>query len=161
MLFGLCNIPALFQSYIDRAVNGLEDELIVYLDNILIFRSLLEELHICIQKCLQCLRKNKLFAKLKKCQFEVTKTRLLGFIINNKGIAIEPKRVATIQNQPKPKILTQTQEFIGFVNFYRRFIFNLSEIIKPITDLTWKSIQVFKWNVISCLDYDQRYVFIE
>jgi len=52
MLFGLCNIPALFQSYIDRAVNGLEDELIVYLDNILIFRSLLEELHICIQKCL-------------------------------------------------------------------------------------------------------------
>ena len=33
--------------------------------------------------------------------------------------------------------------------------------MKPITDLTWKSIQAFKWNVISCLDYNQRYVFIE
>jgi len=58
--------------------------------------------------------------------------RMLGFVVNKKGITIEPERVNTILDWPEPKMLTQVQEFIGFVNFYHRFIFNISDILKPI-----------------------------
>ena len=96
MPFGLCNTPASFQSYLDQALKGLENKLITYLDNILVYGAILEELCIWTRYCLQCLRENKLFAKLKKCEFEVTKMRMLGFVVNKKGITIEPERVNTI-----------------------------------------------------------------
>ena len=53
MSFGLYNAPALFQSYIDKALQGLEDKLVAYLDNILIFGSILDELHEHTYHCLQ------------------------------------------------------------------------------------------------------------
>jgi len=66
----------------------------------------------------------------------VTETRILGFIVNEKGLTMEPEHIKTITNWPVSTILIQVQEFIGFVNFYYRFIFNISEIMKPITNLT-------------------------
>jgi len=72
--------------------------------------------------------------------------KILGFVVNKKGITMESKRVNMILDWPEPKMLTQVQEFIGFVNFYHRFIFNMSDILKPITDLTRKNMQLFKWN---------------
>ena len=66
----------------------------------------------------------------------MTETRILGFIVNEKGLTMEPEHIKTITNWPVSTILIQVQEFIGFVNFYYRFIFNISEIMKPITNLT-------------------------
>jgi len=121
----------------------MEDKLIVYLDDILIYRSILEELCDQTEWCLQQLWENKLFVKLKKYKFEVTETRMLGFIVNEKGLTMEPEHIKTITNWSVPTTLTQVQEFIDFVNFYHRFIFNISGIIKPITDLTWKTTSQF------------------
>ena len=66
----------------------------------------------------------------------MTETRILGFIVNEKGLTMEPEHIKTITNWPVSTTLIQVQEFIGFVNFYYRFIFNISEIMKPITNLT-------------------------
>jgi len=70
--------------------------------------------------------------------------KILGFVVNKKGITMESKRVNMILDWPEPKMLTQVKEFIGFVNFYHRFIFNISDILKPIIDLTRKNAQPFK-----------------
>ena len=139
MPFGLCNTPASFQSYIDQALQGLEEELIVYLDNILIFGITLKELHTCTRCCLLRLQKHSLFAKLKKCKFEVITVRMLGFIVDGEGIFMEQKRVNTISDWLEPKTLKQIQEFIGFIKFDHWFIYNLSGMMKPIIDLTRKN----------------------
>ena len=139
VLFGLCNALASFQSYINQVLQGLEEELMAYLDDILIFGTTLEELCTCIRYCLLRLWKHGLFAKLKKCKFEVTTVRMLGFIVDGEDISMEPERVNTISDWPEPKTLKQVQEFIGFMNFYCQFIYNLSDMIKPIMDLTRKN----------------------
>ena len=144
MPFGLCNIPTSFYSYVDQALKRLKDKPITYLDNILVYSTTLEELHIWTRHCLQCLRENKLIAKLKKYKFEITKLRMQDFVVNKKDITIESKRVNMILDWPELKTLTQVQKFIGFVNFYHRFIFNISDILKPIIDLTRKNAQPFK-----------------
>ena len=98
MPFGLCNVLVSFQSYMDQALQSLERELIAYLDDILIYSSTLDKLQICTRYYPQCLRDNRLFAKLKKYKFEVNQTRILGFEVNEKGIFIEPECVLTILN---------------------------------------------------------------
>jgi len=69
---------------------------------------------------------------------------MLDFVVNKKDITIESKRVNMIPDWLEPKMLTQVQRFIEFVNFYYRFIFNMLGILKPITDLTRKNTQLFK-----------------
>jgi len=89
MPFGLCNTPASFQSYVDRALQGLENELVTYLDDILIFDLTLNKLHKHTYYCLQRLQKNRLYAKLKKYEFKVTQTRMLRFIVDKESIRME------------------------------------------------------------------------
>ena len=107
MPFGLYNTSVLFQDYIDWALEGMEDKLIVYLDDILIHGLILEKLCDQMKWYLQQLQENKLFAKLKKCEFEVIETRILGFIVNEKGLTMEPEHIKTITNWPVPTILIQ------------------------------------------------------
>jgi len=64
---------------------------------------------------------------------------MLEFIVDGEDISMEPERVNTISDWPEPKTLKQVQEFIGFMNFYCQFIYNLSDMIKPIMDLTRKN----------------------
>ena len=135
MPFGLCNVPASFQSYVDQALQGLERELVAYLDNILIYGSTLDELQTRTRYYLQCLKDNGLFAKLKKCKFEVNQTRILGFEVNEKSIFIKPEYMLTILNWLESKTIIQVQELVGFINFYYRFIYNISGIMKLIIDL--------------------------
>ena len=135
MPFGLCNVLVSFQSYMDQALQSLERELIAYLDDILIYSSTLDKLQICTRYYLQCLRDNRLFAKLKKYKFEVNQTRILGFEVNEKSIFIKPEYMLTILNWLESKTIIQVQELVGFINFYYRFIYNISGIMKLIIDL--------------------------
>jgi len=61
---------------------------------------------------------------------------MLGFKVNEKGIFMEPEYMSTILNWPEPKTVIQVQELVGFINFCCRFIYNISGIMKPITDVT-------------------------
>lgn len=148
MPFGLCNAPATFQAYVDKALHdqiGLE--LIVYLDDILIFANDLYELRARTKRCLQRLRDAGLFAKLEKCIFEVQEVSFLGYIISDKGISMDSERIQTILDWRAPRKVRDVQAFIGFINFFRRFIFGFSRIIKPITDLLKKQniAKKFSW----------------
>ena len=134
--FGLTNAPATFQAYINKSLTGLMDKFcVVYLDDILIYSDAQSEHLDHVKQVLERLRRFGLYASLKKCDFFTTKVEFLGFIVSTNGLAMDQRRVAAIQEWPKPKSYHEVQVFLGFVNFYRRFIHHYSQIAGPLTGL--------------------------
>ena len=82
---------------------------------------------------LDLLRKNGLFANLKKCRFHKDEVQFLGYVILSQSIRIEDEKIEAVRNWPEPKSVQNIQVFIGFANFYWRFIRDLSRITVPLT----------------------------
>ena len=136
MPFGLANAPATFQAYINRAMAGYVDVFcVVYLDDILIYSDSEEEHQKHVKRVLDRLKQFALYANLKKCEFTTRKVEFLGYIVSVDGIAMDPRRVSTIKEWPVPTSYREVQVFLGFANFYRRFIANYSRIASPLTGL--------------------------
>ena len=124
MPFSLTNTPAIFQVYINKSLAGIINKFyIVYLDDILIFLYTKEEYLSYIKRVLDRLRQFRLFISLKKYEFFINKIEFLGFIISLTGITIDKSRVNTIISWLKPKSFYDIQVFLGFINFFRRFIY--------------------------------------
>ncbi|SPC61388.1 related to pol protein [Ustilago sp. UG-2017b] len=136
MPFGLANAPAHFQSFINdifRDIIGVY--VVVYLDDFLIFSDT-EESHVKhVTEVLTRLRSNRLFAKLSKCEFHTKTVEFLGYIIKPTGIEMDPEKVRTVKEWPMPESIHDIQRFLGFANFYRRFIAHFARIAKPLTSL--------------------------
>uniref|UniRef100_A0A1A7Z1B0 ribonuclease H n=1 Tax=Iconisemion striatum TaxID=60296 RepID=A0A1A7Z1B0_9TELE len=137
MPFGLCNSPAVFQRFfIDVLRDMLGCWVFVYLDDILVY-SKPEVDHIQhVQAVLQSLLQNHLYCKLEKCSFHQSTTTFLGYVIPAGRISMDPQKVTAITEWPVPTTIKQLQSFLGFANFYRRFIHNYSTIVAPLTTLT-------------------------
>lgn len=136
MPFGLTNAPATFQAYINRALKGLIDEfVIVYLDDILIYSQNEEEHEEHVKRTLQRLKDANLYAKTSKCEFHVRELKFLGYIISDKGTSMDMERVETITNWPEPRSIRDVQGFLGFTGFFRRFIRSFSIIAVGLTEL--------------------------
>ncbi|UTT89702.1 hypothetical protein NDA17_007024 [Ustilago hordei] len=144
MPFGLANAPAHFQSFINdifRDIIGIY--VVVYLDDFLIFSDT-EEAHVKhVTEVLTRLRSNRLFAKLSKCEFHTKTVEFLGYIIKPTGIEMDPEKVCTVKEWPMPESIHDIQRFLGFANFYQRFIAHFAHIAKPLTALV-KPIERFK-----------------
>ena len=138
MPMGLTNSPATFQSYINRALRGyIDDFCVVYLDDILIFSRTPEEHQRHLELVLERLRQAELYANVRKCSFFQDELEFLGFIVNKDGIQMDPSRVEAIKawKDNPPQTYRDIQVFLGFCNFYRRFIFGFSRIARPLHDL--------------------------
>jgi hypothetical protein len=148
MFFGMCNSPATFQSMMDEIFRECINAgcVLIYVDDILIYHSNLEVLRRMTRKVLEILRKHQLFVKPEKCEFEVTKVEFLGLVISQGQIAMDPVKVQGVLDWPVPESLKQLHSFIGFLNFYRRFIRNFSKIAFPLNNLTKKDVQ-WKWGL--------------
>ncbi|KAJ1571915.1 hypothetical protein NDA15_000291 [Ustilago hordei] len=144
MPFGLANALAHFQSFINvifRDIIGVY--VVVYLDDFLIFSDT-EEVHVKhVTEVLIRLRSNRLFAKLSKCKFHTKTVEFLGYIIKPMGIEMDPEKVCTVKEWPMPESIHDIQRFLGFANFYQRFIAHFAHIAKPLTSLV-KPIEWFK-----------------
>ena len=136
MPFGLANAPATFQAVINKALAGLIDiTCVVYLDDILIFAETEAEHWRRLKEVLERLRRYELFVSLKKCEFLVQEVEFLGFLVSNEGVRMDPARVEAIDKWPQPESYREIQVFLGFANFYRRFIHQYSKKAAPMTDL--------------------------
>jgi hypothetical protein len=155
MPFGLCNAPASFQSYINNALRDyLDDFCIAYMDDVLVYTNGTLEEHIQhVRKVLERLQEHELYVKLEKCEFHVQETRFLGFIISPNGVAMDPDRIKTIVDWPVPKSLYDIQVFLGFANFYRRFIEGYSRVVLPLTNLLKKT-KKFLWTKLAQEAFD-------
>ena len=139
MPFGLTNGPATFQRYINHLfVDMLDEFLTAYLDDLLIYSESRKEHTEHVKKVLQRLREAGLQADIRKCEFSVTKTKYLGFIVSTKGLEVDPEKIQAIIDWASPITVKGLQAFLGFCNFYRRFIEGYSRITKPLHQLTRK-----------------------
>lgn len=137
MPFGLTNAPASFQSYIHEVLREyLDIFVIVFLDDILIYSTEEGQHEQHVRTVLKALLTAGLFAKLPKCLFSVKRVPFLGYVITDTGVEMEADRVSTIVNWPEPESVREVQTFLGFVNFYRRFIQGFSRIAAPLTETT-------------------------
>ena len=137
MPFGLSNAPALFQKYLNKILaEKLDVFVVVYLDDILIYTKDPGQPHVeAVCWVLDQLQKYFFFANLKKCRFHQDEVRFLGYVVLLKGISIEAKKIEVVKDWPEPKSVRDIQVFLGFANFYRRFIQGFSRIAAPLTSM--------------------------
>jgi len=144
MPFGLTNAPAAFQHFVNTIFADMLDVcVVVYLDDILIYSEDMESHQQHVQEVLRQLRLHGLFAKPEKCEFHSDSVEYLGYRLSPEGLTMSPDKIQTISDWPEPRKVKDIQSFLGFANFYRRFIFNYSDIMVPLTWLTWKDAP---WN---------------
>ncbi len=129
MFFGLTNSPATFQTMMDDIFEELitDSVVVVYLDDILIFTETIEEHRKVTRRVLELLENNKLYLRPDKCEFERTTVEYLGVIISHNSVAMDPVKVAGVAEWPEPTNKKEVQSFLGFTNFYRRFIQDFSQ----------------------------------
>ena len=139
MFFGMCNSPATFQAMMDLIFQDLTDAciVIIYMDDIFLFAKDRHTLETNMKRVLQRLRENDVYLKPKKCEFEKTRIKI-GMIIEEGKISMDSGKLKGIKEWPVPTTVKQVRGFLGFGNFYRRFIKHFSEVAKPLNDLLKK-----------------------
>ncbi|XP_035994550.1 uncharacterized protein LOC118563564 [Fundulus heteroclitus] len=146
MPFGLCNAPAVFQALVNDVLRDFLNVFVfVYLDDILIYSRNLSEHQQHVRLVLQRLLENKLFVKVEKCEFHKPSVAFLGLILEGGRVRSDPEKIKAVLEWPVPETRKQLQRFLGFANFYRRFIRGYSQIAAPLHSLT--SVKVpYIWN---------------
>ena len=123
----------------------LDQFVIVFIDDILIYSRSEEEHSQHLRKVLDTLRTEKLYAKFSKCEFWIRRVEFLGHVVSEKGIHVDPSKIKAIENWSAPKTPTEIRQFLGLAGYYRKFIKNFSSIAKPLTSLTQKGV-AFDWE---------------
>ena len=146
MPFGLTNAPAVFQTLVNDILRDMINNFVfVYLDDILIFSKDRKDHTIHVRRVLQRLLENRLFVKAEKCEFSVSSTTFLGYVIASGSISMDPEKVKAVEEWPTPTHRKSLQRFLGFANFYRRFIQGYSSITAALTRLTSTKVR-FCWD---------------
>ncbi|KAL6362465.1 hypothetical protein LRP88_03747 [Fusarium phalaenopsidis] len=139
MPFGLTNAPAAFQRMINNVLREHLDIFVVcYLDDILIFSKTEEEHTEHVHKVLQTLQDAKLLVEPEKSKFHAPEVEFLGHIISHNEIRMDPKKVSAVKEWEEPTNVKEVQAFLGFANYYRKFLKAFGRIAAPLTELTKK-----------------------
>ena len=152
--FGLTNGPSNYQHYMNDVLFDFINKFVqAYLDDILIYSKTKKEHTTHVRLVLAKLREAGLQVDIEKCQFYVQETAFLGVILSTDGLKMDPKKVQAVTDWPVPRTLKQVQGFIGFCNFYRRFIKDFSKIVRPMMKLTHKD-TAFNWSADCQTSFD-------
>src|SRR5258706_12463783 len=146
MPFGLSNAPSVFQRYVnDILKERLDKGVNVYIDDIMIHTETMEEHVVLVRWVLQKLTENNLCVNPKKCVFHVLEVEFCSYTIGQRGVKMSEDKVQEIVNWRLPRNVVEVQSFLGFANFYRRFIKGFAKVTRPLTDLTRTGI-TWNWN---------------
>ncbi|XP_054826969.1 uncharacterized protein LOC129324030 [Eublepharis macularius] len=142
MPFGLTNAPAVFQRLMNDIFRDILDQfVIVYLDDILIYSRDASQHTRHVRTVLQRLRQHGLFAKLEKCAFHRPTVEFLGHVLSPHGIRMDPAKVEAVQTWQAPRSRKDVQRFLGFANYYRQFIPGLLHPL-PTPTGPWRTISM-------------------
>ena len=146
MPFGLCNAPATFQRLMNRVLGDLVPNIcLVYLDDIIVFSSTIEEHMSRLQTIFSRLRQAGLKIKPKKCSLLQSSVTYLGFLFSEQGVAPDASKFTAVQDWSSPTSLKEVRSFVGFASYYRRFVPHFSEIVEPLNRLSQKN-ATFNWT---------------
>lgn len=146
MPFGLTNAPASCQRLVnDKLHEYLDIFVVAYLDDILIYSKTKNEHIEHVLKVLAKMKEARLLLEPEKCEFHKEELTFLGFIVGRNGVKMDPAKVEAVLDWPTPGTVKEVQGFLGFANFYRRFIKDYSKEAEPLTRLTRKE-QRFVWD---------------
>ncbi|QBP37036.1 putative RdRP [Lampyris noctiluca errantivirus 1] len=134
MPFGLKNAPSTFQRLMNYVLREYIGKIcLVYLDDIIILGTSLQEHSENIRKVFQKLRENNLKIQIDKSEFFRKEVAYLGHIVSREGVKPNPDKIEAIKNYTLPKTTKEIKGFLGLLGYYRRFIPNFSKITKPFT----------------------------
>lgn len=143
MPFGLKNAPATFQRVMDDILKGLQNKTcFVYMDDIIVFSTSLQEHIVNLKQVFGKLRESNLKVQLDKSEFLRKEVAFLGHIITPNGIKPNPDKIKAILNYPIPKTTKEIKGFLGLIGYYRKFIKNFANITKPLTSRLKKGAQI-------------------
>src|SRR6266481_1984754 len=147
MYFSLTNSLATFQTMMNDIFKDIMDEgfVAIYMDDILVFMQMIEHHREVVSHVLDILQKHRLYLKAEKCSFECPTVKYLGLILSEGHIEMDPVKIAGVKEWPIPRNMTEVQSFVGFVNFYRRFIPDFSHVSKPLHQITKKE-ELWCWT---------------
>ena len=147
MYFGLCNSPATFQTMMNEIFMDMEDVVVVYINDLMIFTKMnnQEEHDRIMLEVLHRLEENDLFVKPEKCTFKATEVEFLGMTVGTEGIKMDQSKVSAILEWPAPKNVQGVRSFLGLANFYWHFIQDYAKVAQPLNDLTKKD-EPFVWK---------------
>ncbi|KAL0173634.1 hypothetical protein M9458_029602, partial [Cirrhinus mrigala] len=147
MPYGLSISPSVFQTFMNEVFREFLHQLvIVYIDDILIYSRNMAEHRQHVQQVLHKLRQYQLYLKLEKCEFHQSSVYILGYNISAEGVHMDQRKVDAILKWPPPRTVKELQRFLGFSNFYRRFIQGYSSITAPLTSLLRGKPKHLTWN---------------
>lgn len=145
--FGLCNAAQTLVRLIDRVMGvDLEPQVFVYLDDIIIATDTFEQHVSLLAEVAKRLRKANLTISLTKSKFCTPQLNYLGYLLDERGLTMDPEKITPILNFPAPRNVREVRRLMGMAGWYRRFIGNFAILTAPITDLLKKSGTKFKWT---------------
>ncbi len=155
MSFELINESFTFQNFMnDTLMNYLEEFVVAYLDDIIVYNNNKKKHIQHVRKILQRLRETNIQIDVNKCEFHIIETKFLDMIINRDEIKINFEKIKAIVEWDTSNHLKEIQTFLKFVNFYRRFIKHFSTIVKSLIRLTRKN-QSFYWSKNCQIAFEQ------
>ena len=146
MPFGLCNAPSTFQRCMELIFRGMQwKTLLIYLDDIILFSSTLDDHFEKLDEVLSRLKNADLKLKPSKCEFIKEEVTYLGHVVSKEGIKPNPKIIEAVKNWKIPQSVKEVQQFLGLCNYYRQYVLKFSEIASPLSRLTRKDVP-FLWT---------------
>ncbi|XP_044166137.1 uncharacterized protein K02A2.6-like [Acropora millepora] len=132
--FGVASAPAIFQSTMDTILKGI-DGVVCYIDDILITGRNDQEHRNRLEAVLSRLERYGVQLKWSKCSFLQKKVQFLGHVIDAEGVHPSPEKVQAIVEAPSPSTVTELRSFLGMLQYYGKFLPNLSTLLHPLNNL--------------------------
>lgn len=133
MLQGITNAPSTSQRLMEKCMTDINlKEVLIFLDDVIVFSSTLEEHKTPLIHVLERLREYGLKLSPGKCRFFQPSVRYLGHIVSREGVKTDLEKVESLKTWPRPQTLKELQSFLGFTGYYRRFVKDYSRIVKPL-----------------------------
>jgi hypothetical protein len=146
MPFGLTNASYTFQGLMNSIFNPfLQKFVLVFFDDILIYSKSWEDHVRHVDKVLQLLKEQQLYAKPSKCFFGVKEVEYLGHIVSHEGVKVDPNKIKSMMGWSIPKTLRNLKGFLGLTGYYCKFVWNYGRIAGPLMTLTKKD--AFSWTL--------------
>ncbi len=143
--YGVASAPGIYQKIMESILTGIPG-VVCFLDDILITGENVKVHRDRLYEVCRRLSENGLTVSKNKCEFFRESIEYLGYVVSKEGLSTSPSKISAIENAPTPTNVTQLKAFLGMVNYYGKYVTNLSTIATPLYNLLRKD-SVFEWSL--------------